>query len=169
MPYTLELIPWRYFVHSLRLILAGCLAFLPFASAHADDKADVLSTAKKFDIAFNAGDTKTAFSLCSNNAVIIDDPPPHVWQGANACQTWLNDLTAYDKKAGITEENVTIGAPWQLSVTGDRAYAVFPATYTHKTHGKPVVESGAVWTMALQKTSSGWIITGWAWSQHFVR
>lgn len=156
-------------MHSIKFILAACLALLPFASAHADDKADVLATVKKFDAAFNSGDTKTAFALCSVNAIIIDDFPPYVWQGANTCQTWLKELTAYDNHAGITDEKVTIGAPWQANVTGDRAYVVLPATYTHKTHGKPVVESGAVWTMALQKTSSGWIITGWAWAQRFVR
>lgn len=156
-------------MRSIQSILLACLAFLSFVAAHADDKADVLAKVAKFDAAFNSGDTKTAFALCSTSAIIIDDFPPYVWQGANTCQSWLNELTAYDKHVGITDEKVTIGVPWQANVTGDRAYVVVPATYTHKTHGKPVVESGAVWTMALQKTSSGWIIAGWAWAQHFVR
>jgi hypothetical protein len=154
---------------SVRLILAACLALLPSCAAHADDKADVLATVKKFDTAFNASDSKTAFALCSADTIILDDFAPYVWQGPNTCPTWLNALVAYDKTVGITDEKVTIGAPWRVSVAEDRGYVVVPATYTHKTHGKPVVESGAVWTMALKKTSSGWVITGWAWAQHFVK
>lgn len=153
----------------IKLALAVCLATTTFTAARADDKADVLATARKFDTAFNAGDTKTAFALCSSNTVIIDDFAPFVWQGANTCQTWLNALAAYDKQMGITDEKVTLGAPWKVSVAGDRAYVVLSTTYTHKTNGKPTVESGAVWTMTMQKTSTGWIITGWAWAQHFVK
>jgi ketosteroid isomerase-like protein len=152
----------------LKLVLAASFAVAPFTAvrAAADDKADLLAVVKKFDTSFNSGDTKTAFALCSANAIIIDDFPPHVWQGAATCQNCLNDLVAYDKKMDITGEKVTIGAPWRVAVAGDRGYVVVPATYTHKTHGKPVVESGAVWTMALQKTPAGWLITGWAWAQH---
>jgi hypothetical protein len=51
-------------------------------------------------------------------------------------------------------------------VTGDRGYVVVPVTYTYKQNGKPVVEPGSVWTFALQKMSTGWHITGWAWAQH---
>jgi hypothetical protein len=67
---------------------------------------------------------------------------------------------------GITDGIVTLATPWRVDVTGGRAYAVIPATYAYKQHGKPVTETGAVITIALQKLPAGWRITGWAWSRH---
>jgi hypothetical protein len=61
---------------------------------------------------------------------------------------------------------VTLGEPWYLSVTGERAYAVVPAKYAYKEHGKSVTEQNSIFTVALKKTSAGWLITGWAWSKH---
>jgi hypothetical protein len=61
---------------------------------------------------------------------------------------------------------VTISKPRRVAVTGDRAYVVVPATYKYKQKGKPVTESGAVWTFALQKLTGGWRVAGWAWAQH---
>ena len=29
-----------------------------------------------------------------------------------------------------------------------------------------VTESGAVWTLVLQKLTGGWRVAGWAWAQH---
>jgi hypothetical protein len=151
-----------------KLILAALIAIAPFTAlqAFADDKADVMALATKFDNSFNAGDSKTAVALCAPHAIIIDDFAPFVWQGSNTCEDWLNALVAYDKKMGIANEKVTLGKPWHLTVTGDRAYIVLPTTYTYTQKGKPVTESGAAWTMAMQKSSAGWLITGWSWAQH---
>jgi hypothetical protein len=51
-------------------------------------------------------------------------------------------------------------------VSGGRAYAAIPATFTYKQKGKSVTSSGNVLTIALQKTATGWLMTGWTWSQH---
>jgi len=144
------------------LALAAALAVTP---AFASDKADVMSTATQYNDDFNKGDTKSAVALCAAQTIIIDDFAPHAWQGASACSDWANALAAYDKSKGITNEIVTLGKPWHVSVTADRGYAVYPAHYTYKMNGKPVTEQG-VWTFALQKLAAGWRITGWAWAQH---
>ena len=67
---------------------------------------------------------------------------------------------------GITDGIVTLLTPRRVDVAGDSGYAVVPATYAYKLHGKPVTESGNVLTVALHKTTAGWRITGWAWSRH---
>ena len=74
-----------------------------------------------------------------------------MWQGATACSDWWNDIDAFNKKSGITDPNVAPGKPRHADVTGDRAYVVVPTTYTYKQNGKPVTESGAVWTLAFYK------------------
>jgi hypothetical protein len=102
--------------------------------------------------------------MCDSHVSILDEFPPHEWHGATACADWWKALDAYDEKNGITVGNATLGTPWTVDVSGDRAYFVAPATYTYKQHGKPVQESSSVFTVALKGTQAGWRITGWAWS-----
>jgi ketosteroid isomerase-like protein len=149
------------------LLLAAALAAAPLAvsPAKASEKTDVMATVKQYTASFNNGDKNAWTATCAAQASIVDDFPPHAWQGATACGDWWNDLDAFNKKTEITDPHVALGEPRHTEVTGDRAYVVVPTTYTYKQNGKPVTEAGAVWTFALQKVSAGWRITGWAWSQ----
>ncbi len=140
------------------MILALTFALVAVPAA-ASDTSDVMTIIAQYNSNFAA-------SLCAPQTVIIDDFSPHVWQGAAACSNWSNDLDAYNKKNGITFVSlVTLGKPWHVTVTVDRAYAVYPTSYSYKRNGKPVTEKG-VWTFALQKLAEGWRIAGWTWAQH---
>jgi ketosteroid isomerase-like protein len=143
------------------LVLASCCAGPSFAS----DESDVMAVVKAYLADINNGDVPNFTKLCAPQVIILDDFPPHVWQGANACTEWLNALVAYDAKTGVTPEALTMGAPRRLSVNGDHAYVVLPAGYKYKLNGKPIDETDSVWTIALQKMADGWRVTGWAWSQ----
>lgn len=147
------------------LISALTLMVLTAPPALASDESDVVAAINRYNDSFNKGDTKTADAICTPQTFIIDDFAPHAWQGATSCSDWWNALGADSKKNGITDSKVTLGKAWHVSVTGDRAYAVYPTHYSYKLKGKPVTEQG-VWTFAMQKTSDGWHIAGWAWAQH---
>jgi ketosteroid isomerase-like protein len=153
---------------SQRLITAVLAAAICAAAASTPARAvdsGVMATVHQFIDGFNKGDLKRAVAACAPSAFIIDDFPPHLWQGS-ACADWARDLGTASKSAGITNGIVTLGKPWQVAVTGDRAYVVVPATYTYKQHGKPVTESGSVLTVVLKRGAAGWRITAWAWAQH---
>ena len=136
------------------------------SEAAASDKRDIMATVNQFNDSLNKGDTKTALAACATPASIIDEFPPHEWQGATACADWANDFDTYNKKYGITAPIATLGKPRHVDITGDRAYVVVPATYTYKENRKRVTESGSILTVALHKSATGWVITGWAWSKH---
>jgi hypothetical protein len=146
----------------MRAAILAVVGVLAAAPALASDKTDVAATIKAYNDAFTKGDTTAANALCASPAVVIDDFAPHVWQGPTACADWAAAFAAFAKANGDTDAVVTIGKPHQLTVTGDRAYAVFPAKFAYKEHGKPVLQPGT-WTFALQKLDTGWRITGWAW------
>lgn len=154
----------------MRLSALGLVAGMAFGScfatqSFASDEIDVMAVVKAYLADMNNGDVAHFTKLCAPQTVIIDDFPPHVWQGANACTEWLTALVAYDAKKGITPEALTIGAPRRLSVNGDHAYVVLPAGYKYTLQGKPVDETNSVWTISLQKSADGWRVTGWAWGQ----
>ncbi|HYL26988.1 MAG TPA: nuclear transport factor 2 family protein [Candidatus Nitrosotalea sp.] len=152
-----------------RMILAAALSLAAFGFAAplaAAPDPGVMAAVNQFVDAFNRGDVRSAASACAPAASIIDDFPPHQWQGANACAKWFAAYNAMAKKSGITDGIVTLGHPWHVDVTGDLAYVVAPTTFTYKVHGKPVSLNGSVFTLVLSKLDSAWRITGWAWADH---
>ena len=156
----------------LKFVVVACsflctLVMWPHAQAAADAQAAaVLAPVHQFIEGVNTGDFKSAAAACASPSSVIDDFPPHEWQGPTACADWAHGFVASTKAAGITESHVTLGTPWHVSVTGDRAYVVVPTHYTYKMRGVSQREDGSIFTVALRKMPSGWRITGWAWAQH---
>jgi ketosteroid isomerase-like protein len=147
-------------------LAAGLIISFATGSAAASEQTAVMATVHQFIDGLNKGDAKTALAACASPAVIIDDFPPHVWNGPTACADWATAFNADSKKNLNTDAVVTLGKPWHVNVTGARAYVVVPANFAYKHHGKPVIESGSIYTVALKKVAAGWRITGWAWAQH---
>ena len=133
------------------LLAVTALAPLTASPVVASDKDDVMATVKQYDDAFNKNDMKAWSALCTDNAIIIDDFAPHVWQGSDACGGWWKAFDASAKGNGITNGMVTLGKAWHVTVTGDRAYGVYPTQFAYKLKGKPISERG-VWTFALQRS-----------------
>jgi hypothetical protein len=149
---------------AVTVIAAGQIPAL--AQTPAGARAEVLATIRQFVDGFNKGDAKSALAACAEQTAIIDEFPPHAWLGAGACAKWMSDFEADAKKNSITDGFVSLGNPSHVDITGDRAYVVIPSDYTYKQNGKPVKETGALFTFALQKGQTGWRITGWAWAKH---
>ncbi|HEX4825096.1 MAG TPA: nuclear transport factor 2 family protein [Candidatus Polarisedimenticolaceae bacterium] len=147
----------------MRLALVLAAALFPAGPFFATDQADVMAVAQKFVDGFNSGDTKSALATCAENAMIIDEFPPHAWTG---CGAWAAAYDADAKKNGISDGVVTLGKPKHVDVSGDRAYAVFQADYAYKQKGKSIMESGSIYTFAFQKSPSGWRIVGWTWAKY---
>jgi ketosteroid isomerase-like protein len=148
--------------------MLAALLLAAFASAQTSGPAQtaVLATVHKFVDGFNKGDIKMIVATCAEQTSILDEFPPHEWHGTGACAKWVSDFDADAKKNGITDGVVTLSKPSHVDVTADLAYVVIPANYTFKQKGKPVSEAGSIITLTLQKSQSGWRITGWSWAKH---
>ncbi|HEY1962505.1 MAG TPA: hypothetical protein VGG69_08810, partial [Rhizomicrobium sp.] len=69
----------------MKTILLAAIAALAFAApAFASDETDVMAVINKMNDALTKNDMKTAGSMYTANASIIDEFPPHFWSGANA-------------------------------------------------------------------------------------
>ncbi len=148
--------------------LRGAIALMIVSTAPLAAQANtaVLTPVHQFVDAFNAGDAKTAAATCATQTSIIDEFPPHEWHGTGACAVWMRDYDANAAKEGIAGGVVTLGAPTHVDVSGDRAYIVIPSDYTFTQRGKPMKETGSMFTFALRRTAAGWRITGWSWARH---
>jgi ketosteroid isomerase-like protein len=148
----------------LAALAAALLAAPSPAAAAPADSAGVTAAVKHALAAFNSGDLKAWAAACDSPASVIDEFAPHEWQGPTACADWAKAFVVDEKTNAISKPRVVLGTPWHVSVTGDRAYVVAPATYEYNDHGKPARETGSFMTFALRKTAAGWLFTGWTWS-----
>lgn len=150
------------------LVAVSLAVFATFSMAQTSGSAQsaVLASINQFVDGFNKGDTKVAVAACADETSIIDEFPPHEWHGAGACGKWLNDFDADAKKNGITDGVVKLSKASHVDINGDYAYVVTPANYTFKQKGKTVREVGSIITLSLHKSTTGWLITGWAWAKH---
>jgi hypothetical protein len=149
-------------------VSAAALAFcvlLPLTSAAAgSDEAAVLGVFNRAIRALNAGDLRAWLATCGPGASIVDEIPPHSWQGAAACANWWSSFAAYGKRFRISDIAVDLETPWHVVLDTKSAYLVVPAVYSYRQSGKSQREPG-IFTVALKKTLQGWLISGWAWTK----
>lgn len=124
-----------------------------------------MAAVRQYVDAFNRGDTKTMASTFAVPGMILDGMAPHVWHGPTATQDWYRDVLVEGEQHGASGYVVTLGEPPHVTVTGDNAYVVVPASMTYKVHDKQVTQTGATFTVALRKLSDGWRIAAWAWTK----
>ena len=148
-----------------RILIALALCAMTQSPAAAQDNSAVMAPVQHFVDAFNKGDAKAAAAVCASQISIIDEFPPHIWNGPGAFAKWWKEYDADAKKNGVTDGVVTLGAPKHVDVTGDLAYVVVPADYAYKQNGKPTKETGSILTLVLQKSATGWRILAWSWSK----
>jgi ketosteroid isomerase-like protein len=146
----------------IRVALSGALFLAGISAASANDAA-VDRAIGQFAAAFNKGDMKAAKALHTTAPVIVDEIPPHLWNGANAFDSWGADLAKSEAAEGKSGGQVTIGAPTREVVSGDHAYVVAPTTYTFKQKGMTMRETAQM-TFALDKQAGGWKIASWTWT-----
>lgn len=116
-----------------------------------------------FSSAFNKGDVAAVKAQMTSSPTIIDEVSPHLWSGAGSLDTWLADLGKSEAAEGKTGGVVSIGAPSREVISGDRAYAIAPSTYTFKQKGMTMRETGEM-TFVLARSGSGWKITSFVWT-----
>jgi hypothetical protein len=80
--------------------------------------------------------------------------------------TWMNDYDTDAKKNAITDGVVTLGTPRHVDISAGYAYVVIPSNCTFRKQGRPVKETGSMFTFALQKGPAGWRITGRSWAKN---
>jgi ketosteroid isomerase-like protein len=132
------------------------LSVVAAGPAAASDTSDVAATVKKWVDDFNKGDMKTFLAACAPSASVVDGFPPYAWP---TCTDWINAYHANNKVIRLTDGTLWIGKAIYTEVAGDHAYVIYPARFSDREKGKPVVYKGS-WTMTLQKNSGRWVFTG---------
>jgi ketosteroid isomerase-like protein len=145
-----------------KLILTiGLVLLMPAAMmAVASDKTDAMVPVHQFVDGFSRGDLKAAVGACTDDASVIDDFPPHLWQ---SCGKWADDFVAVTKKEGITNARIVLGKPRHVDVSGDSAYIVVPVTLSYTISGKEA-KLPSMFTASLRKEVGRWRISSWAWA-----
>ena len=151
-----------------KIFIAVALAALAASAARpaaASDTTDVMAVLHQWIGGYNrGGDMRSALETCADQAAVVDSIPPYEWHGGRACAKWLYAYTVFNRVNEVTGMSATLGKVRHIEITAQRAYVVAPVSLIYKVKGKPMKETGAIWTVVLYKSASGWRITGWAYT-----
>ena len=126
---------------------------------------DPLAAVQQYIDAFNKGDQEAMSAAFAVPGSILDGMAPHLWLGPTAAQDWYRDVLVEGEQHGASDYFVTLGEPLHNHITGDSAYVVVPATMKFKVQNQEILQTGAMFTVALRKLAEGWRIAAWAWAK----
>jgi len=150
----------------MRALGLGVAAALALASgaATAATRAELTAPIAAFNDAFAKGDLKAAAAAYTPDVSITDEVPPYSWRGPAAFATWAQDLTANDKKLGLTAQKLTLGDVVRTETDGRHAYVVMAVVYSFtNAKGAPMHENARM-TFVERKETDGWKIAGWTFT-----
>ena len=124
-----------------------------------------LAAVQQYIDAFNKGDREGMSAAFAVPGSILDGMAPHLWLGPTASQDWYRDVLIEGEQHGASDYFVTLGEPLHNNITGDSAYVVVPATMKFKVQNQEILQTGAMFTVALRKLAEGWRIAAWAWAK----
>ena len=124
-----------------------------------------LAVVQQYIDAFNKGDREGMSAAFAVPGSILDGMAPHLWLGPTASRDWYRDVLIEGEQHGASDYFVTLGEPLHNNITGDSAYVVVPATMKFKVQNQEILQTGAMFTVALRKLAEGWRIAAWAWAK----
>jgi len=141
----------------------GVVIGAPANAANAADDSALVAVVQRSVDGFNHADARAVAATCAREAVVIDDFPPHAWQGPHACARWFKDFESMSKVEGIANARIAVDPPSHIEISKDVAYLVIPAKLSFDRKGAHVTDVG-IMTVTLRNGESGWRISGWVWS-----
>src|SRR5579863_7862692 len=146
------------------LVLGVQLAGLCVVRAGEDEDAEIKKTALQFIETFNKNDMKSMEAMCIEDAVIVDDTPPYIWQGAGACTRFADAWQAARVSMGLIRAHWETLDGWTIEVDGPRAYVAIPVRLelqfkpgrsrsSTNSSGRPVKNDAPIWTILLERTA----------------
>ena len=124
-----------------------------------------LAAVQQYIDAFNKGDSEAMSAFFAVPGSILDGMAPHLWLGPTASQDWYREVLIEGEQHGASDYFVTLGEPLHNNITGDSAYVVVPATMKFKVQNQEILQTGAMFAVALRKLAEGWRIAVWAWAK----
>lgn len=148
----------------LALVVAASLAVPAAARPAADPAGPARAVIEAFIAGFNdPAAMPAARATHVASPVIIDEPPPYLWTGKDAFDTWLADQHKEALAAGRTDEKVILGRTVRAEMAGGSAYVIVQATYSYNEKGVAKAEPSRM-TFVLRDGKAGWKIAAWTWT-----
>jgi ketosteroid isomerase-like protein len=118
---------------------------------------------RRFVDAFNADDVAGMQAACTDATSIVDDFPPHAWNGSRATSRWYGEMASMAGRYGMAAWSVALKEPRQVTVSDRDAYVIVPVDVRWSQDGAPAARTGTM-TLALGEGPDGWRISACAWT-----
>ena len=122
-----------------------------------------MSAVFRFVEGFNGDDDKAMQAAFADDAVVIDDFPPHQWTGAGVATRWYREMAEWATGYDMADWSVTLGEPRHVTVSGSDAYLVVLFAAHWLEEGQPAERRGSL-AVALRESVEQWRISALAWT-----
>jgi hypothetical protein len=112
--------------------------------------------------ALYAHDVATVRAMCDARAIVVDEFPPFLWTGPDACARYANAFAAVTKHVNVTAFTERTRSTTVTRAPG-RILVVTHVTRTPYVAGDAKPEDGT-WTFVLTRSARGWTIASLTWS-----
>jgi len=113
--------------------------------------------------AVNNGEFGKVIAAFSAAPTIVEDIAPFIWQGPDSPSAWLAAMGANAAQLEVRAIVMKLGAPLNIKIAGEVAYAVFPGSLSlAKANGE--LFANGILTFTLQKGGESWLIETLVWS-----
>jgi len=109
------------------------------------------------------GDESLLTAFAKKGVVIIENFPPHLFEGDDAVKCWSQKILSWHKPPSDLVLKHRFGSPQDLSVRDDLAFLSLPTHWTISQDGDSFEEDGG-WAFVLVQEDGEWRVRSYGWA-----
>ena len=102
-------------------------------------------------------------AFAQSGVVIIENFPPHLFEGADAVERWSQTISRWHQPPSTLVLKHRFGAPQDLRVQDGTAFVSLPTHWTI-TEDDEVIEEDGGWAFTLTQEPDGWKVRAYGWA-----
>ena len=113
------------------------------------------------------GDESLLSAFASQGVVIIENFPPHLFEGEDAVKRWSQKILSWHEPPSDLVLKHTFGPPQDLRVDEHLAFVSLPTHWTISEGGDTIEEDGG-WAFVLVRENEEWRVRCYGWAVTFI-
>ncbi len=109
------------------------------------------------------GDVSLLSAFARKGVVIIENFPPHLFEGEDAVKRWSQKILSWHKPPSDLVLKHTFGPPQDLRVQEDLAFLSLPTHWKISQDGESFEEDGG-WAFVLAREDGEWRVRAYGWA-----
>ena len=127
----------------------------------------LLAPIEKIARFIETGDETLLSAFAEKGVVIIENFPPHLFEGEDAVERWSKTILSWHEPPSDLVLKHSFGPPQDLRVAARLAFVSLPTHWTIS-HGDDSFEEDGGWAFVLVQEKGEWRVRSYGWAVTFI-